>query len=241
MKHIKAIILMLLTSVICFTYFSVYAETNTLKAGILNDYSFDGNSISEYAEDSVNTILDTTASTNFIANEINFDDTTFNKGISDLQSGNIDFLCMVPVSDAFLAYVDYTSSPIATGFLGLYTTDYKQLYFEEFDTFNQIKIGLLKNSYIEKILSDFSAANNFTYIPVYYDTVDDMLSAVKNNSIDAIFTPTTNKVNSQRRQIGLLLCRKKRQYQSSCKTKQRYKSIQNTKSVLSVNGIYKAV
>ena len=144
MKHIKAIILMLLTSVICFTSFSVYAETNTLKASILNDYSFDGNSISEYAEDSVNTILDTTASTNFIANEINFDDTTFNKGISDLQSGNIDFLCMVPASDAFLAYVDYTSSPIATGFLGLYTTDYKQLYFEEFDTFNQIKIGLLK-------------------------------------------------------------------------------------------------
>lgn len=192
MKHIKAIILMLLTSVICFTYFSVYAETNTLKAGILDDYSFDGNSISEYAEDSVNTILDTTASTNFIANEINFDDTTFNKGISNLQSGNIDFLCMVPMSDAFLAYVDYTSSPIATGFLGLYTTDYKQLYFEEFDTFNKIKIGLLKNSYIEKILSDFSAANNFTYIPVYYDTVDDMLNAVKNNSIDAIFTPTTN-------------------------------------------------
>ena len=134
MKHIKAIILMLLTSVICFTSFTVYAETNTLKAGILDDYSFDGNSINEYAEDSMNTILDTTASTNFIANEINFDDTTFNKGISDLQSGNIDFLCMVPVSDAFLAYVDYTSSPIATGFLGLYTTDYTQLYFEEFDT-----------------------------------------------------------------------------------------------------------
>ena len=155
MKNIKAIILMLLTSVICFTSFTVYAETNTLKAGILDDYSFDGNSINEYAEDSMNTILDTTASTNFIANEINFDDTTFNKGISDLQSGNIDFLCMVPASDAFLAYVDYTSSPIATGFLGLYTTDYKQLYFEEFDTFNQIKIGLLKNSYIEKILSDF--------------------------------------------------------------------------------------
>lgn len=91
MKNIKAIILMLLTSVICFTSFTVYAETNTLKAGILDDYSFDGNSINEYAEDSMNTILDTTASTNFIANEINFDDTTFNKGISDLQSGNIDF------------------------------------------------------------------------------------------------------------------------------------------------------
>ena len=83
MKNIKAIILMLLTSVICFTSFTVYAETNTLKAGILDDYSFDGNSINEYAEDSMNTILDTTASTNFIANEINFDDTTFNKGISD--------------------------------------------------------------------------------------------------------------------------------------------------------------
>ena len=57
MKHIKAIILMLLTSVICFTSFTVYAETNTLKAGILDDYSFDGNSINEYAEDSMNTIL----------------------------------------------------------------------------------------------------------------------------------------------------------------------------------------
>ena len=56
MKHIKAIILMLLTSVICFTYFSVYAETNTLKAGILDDYSFDGNCNSEYAEDSLKTI-----------------------------------------------------------------------------------------------------------------------------------------------------------------------------------------
>ena len=58
MKNIKAIILMLLTSVICFTSFTVYAETNTLKAGILDDYSFDGNSINEYAEDSMNTILD---------------------------------------------------------------------------------------------------------------------------------------------------------------------------------------
>ena len=76
---------------ICYllTSFSVYAETNTLKASILNDYSFDGNSISEYAEDSVNTILDTTASTNFIANEINFDDTTFNKGISDLLANDL--------------------------------------------------------------------------------------------------------------------------------------------------------
>lgn len=192
MKRIKAIILMLLISVICLTSFSVYAETSTLNAGILDDYGFDGNSISEYAEYSINTILDTTASTNFIANEINFDDTTFNKGISDLQSGNIDFLCMVPMSDAFLSYVDYTSSPIATGFLGLYTDESKQLYFEEFDTFNQIKIGLLKNSYIDKSLSDFSKEHNFTYIPTYYDTVDDMVSAVKSNSIDAILTPTTN-------------------------------------------------
>ena len=239
MKNIKAIILMLLTSVICFTSFSVYAETNTLKAGILDDYSFDGNSISEYAEDSMNTILDTTASTNFIANEINFDDTTFNKGISDLQSGNIDFLCMVPVSDAFLAYVDYTSSPIATGFLGLYTTDYKQLYFEEFDTFNQIKIGLLKNSYIEKILSDFSAANNFRYCGRYVKCRKKQFN--RRNFYTYNKQSRRIKVNSQRRQIGLLLCRKKRQYQSSYKAKQRYKSIQNTKSVLSVNGIYKAV
>lgn len=192
MKRIKAIILMLLISVICLTSFSVYAETTTLNAGILDDYGFDGNSISEYAEYSINTILDTTASTNFIANEINFDDKTFNKGISDLQSGNIDFLCMVPMSDTFLSYVDYTSSPIATGFLGLYTNKSNQLYFEEFDTFNQIKVGLLKNSYIEKNLSDFSKEHNFTYVPTYYDTVDDMVNAVKSNSIDAILTPTTN-------------------------------------------------
>lgn len=192
MKRIKSIFLTLLISVICLSSFSVYAETKVLNVGILDDYDFDGNSINEYAENSINTILDATANTKLIANEINFDDTTFNKGISELQNGNMDFLCMVPMSDTLLPYVDYTSSPIATGFLGLYTNESKHLYFEEFDTFNQIKIGLLKNSYIEKNLSDFSKANNFTYIPIYYDDIDNMVNAVKSNSIDAIFTPTTN-------------------------------------------------
>ena len=57
---------MLLTSVYLLYFFYGICWNEYAKTGILDDYSFDGNSINEYAEDSMNTILDTTASTKFL-------------------------------------------------------------------------------------------------------------------------------------------------------------------------------
>ncbi|MBQ8301308.1 MAG: transporter substrate-binding domain-containing protein, partial [Clostridia bacterium] len=186
MKTLRRLLILLSVLTVFIAPSSVYAEKTVYKAGILDDYNFYGNNISEYARDSVNEVF------KYIGNaELSYAETGIVNGLNELNKGNFDFFCMVPWNDALSSYLDYTNEPVATGFLALFTSSQSDIYFEHFEKFNNMQIGLIKNSYFEKSLIDYSIQNNFTYTPVYYNSISELTTAVSTNAIDAIFIPVT--------------------------------------------------
>jgi len=193
MKTFRHLLILLSVLTVFIAPASVSAEKSIYKAGVLDDYNFYGNNISEYARDSVNEVFQ------YIGNaELSYADTGIVNGLDELNNGNLDFLCMVPWNDAFSSYLDYTNEPVATGFLALFTSSESDIYYEHFEKFNNMQIGLIKNSDFEKALETYSIQNNFTYTPVYYNTISELTTAVSTNTTDAIFIPVTTKPTGMR-------------------------------------------
>ncbi len=186
------LLLFLFTSIMLLTT-SVYAEKSVLKAGIVNNYSFSGNVVSDYARGCMDEILKYADNPN-----LEYIETELDSGIDMLNNGSVDFLCMAPVTDSLKAYADYTSEPMATGFLALYASKYSRFYYEDFSSFNGIRVAVLSGAVYEPYLKEYSEKNGFTYTPVYYDTIDEMLNSLTYGSADAIFTPTTDRSNGLR-------------------------------------------
>lgn len=193
MKYLKQFLLIF--SVLLTILFSdaVYADNSTYNIGILNDYKFSGNNISQYSKDSVQSVLNHIDNADAVFSEKNLND-----GINALNNGQLDFLCMVPKSNILASQLDYSSEPVAKGFLALFTLSENDIYFEDFKKFNGIKIALLNNSYFEDYLKDYSSLHGFTYEPVYFNTTDEMMSAVHTKTVNAVLTPTTCSPDSMR-------------------------------------------
>ncbi len=193
MKGIKQ--LLFVFSVLAVLLFSVsaHAEKTAYKAGILNDYEFSGNNIIEYAKDSVRSVFEYTENT-----EVNFTELGLKNSLNALNNDSINFMCMVPWNDTLSLYVDYTTEPVAMGFLALFTGADSDIYFGDFAKLNNAKIGLIKYSIFEKQLNEYAVKNNFNYVPVYFNTVDEMTDALGSGSVDAILVPTTVKPRGMR-------------------------------------------
>lgn len=165
---------------------SVYAINGTVNIGIVNDNNFSDDTTSKYSRSCIESVFNYIDNTN-----PNLVDTNTIDGISNINSGNIDLLSMIPMNDAFLSYLDFSSQPIGTGFLALYTNSDSQLFYKEFSQFQNIQIGILKNSGYEQQLIDYSKTNNFKYTSVYYNTTKELENAIKENKVDAVFIPAT--------------------------------------------------
>lgn len=193
MKCIKRIIFSFIVLAVIMSASIAGAEKIVLKSGIINDYKYSGNNISDYGAECVNDILNFSGTQN-----IEFCDTNIRDGLAKLRDGSVDFVCMLPYIDELLPYVDYSSYPMAGGFVALYTNEDKKLYSGDFSSFNGMKIGMLNRTVFEPVLKSYSSKNNFTYTPVYYDSIDAITAAISTNEIDAIFTPATDKPDGMR-------------------------------------------
>lgn len=186
MKHIKRLLFLFSFILIIVMPAGAGAEKSTYNVGILNDYIFSGNDISQYSKDCTQSVL-----THIDNSDAVFSENSLNGSIDALNNGQLDFLCMVPKSNVLASYVDYTEEPVAKGFLALFTLSGNDIYFNDFKKFNGIKIALLKNSYLEDTLKSYSAEKGFAYEPVYYDTTDKMVSALHSKAVNAVLAPTT--------------------------------------------------
>lgn len=192
MKILKKL-LFVITVLTAISLFPAISGAEEYKAGILSDYKFSGNDISDYSRDCIDTVFGYAG-----GSKVYYTDLDLANSIKALNEDKVDFVGMVPWNDAFSAYIDYTSEPVATGFLTLLTNTDNQIFFENFEKFNNIKIGILRNSYFENQLAAYSAQHNFTYIPVYFDTIGQLTDAAQSHEADAILVPSTEKPSDMR-------------------------------------------
>ena len=186
MKRLRTVILTVIAAALVFGGVSSYAAKHSYKAGIINDYNYEGNDILTYAGDCIDTVFNEMEYTN-----VSYKEYTVSEGLNALTGGDVDFLAMVPFTEELTPYVDYSSAPVAEGFLSLFTSSDSEIYYEDFRSLNDTKIAMLHNSNYKNMLDAYAAKHGFTYSPVYYDSVEHMIEATSYGNIDAVLSPAT--------------------------------------------------
>ncbi len=68
----------------------------------------------------------------------------------------------------------------------------------DYATYNGMRVGLLKNSSRNDKLAEFAAKKGFSYVPVYYNTENEMTAALQNSSeIDAILSSNLRSIQNE--------------------------------------------
>lgn len=86
----------------------------------------------------------------------------------------------------------------------LYVKEDADVYFEEFDKFNNMTIGLCRNSLAEKEFDAYAVANGFTYKKKYYEDENRILIGVEQGEIDAALIGNLTFVDKNVRNVAIV-------------------------------------
>lgn len=114
---------------------------------------------------------------------------TWENNLKNLKEGNIDLLCTAQYTEERAKRFEYSKYSIGVEqgivYVGL---ENESVYYNDFDAFNGLKVGVLKNSFQTDSFLEYSKKYNFNYIPVEYSSDQAMLTALKSQEVDAIAT-----------------------------------------------------
>lgn len=109
----------------------------------------------------------------------------WNQCLNMLQDGKIDLLFPAEFSEErarnFL-FSDYECSVDVISLVGCKTDS--RFYYEDEESFEGIRVGMIKGNYLNRLFDDYARRNGFTYEPVYYDAR--MMDALDRGEVDAI-------------------------------------------------------
>lgn len=106
--------------------------------------------------------------------------------LEKLKDGKIDILCSAQYTKQRDQDFDYSKYPIGNEYTMIYTNPDEKIYFNDFQTMNHKKIGLLKDSYQNQSLKTYAKQNHFTYQEQYYNNEEDVINALAKKEVDMI-------------------------------------------------------
>lgn len=180
-KHIVIMLIFLVSFWILFktAVFAAPAGEVVLRVGYVNGYgiSFDGGIHTGYGVDYLEEL---SRYTGFRYEYIEGD---WESNIRKLKKGELDLICPMIKNEEleqFLAYPDYE---IGFEYLGLYTTEEnEELFFDDFVHFEGMKVGAFEEN---EAFEAYKAENGFSAEYVFFQSVDEMIQAVRDQKIDA--------------------------------------------------------
>ena len=82
------------------------------------------------------------------------------------------------------ASYEFASLPSGVEYMVMYVrNDDNEVYYNDYQNFNGLRIGVLKGNFQTEILSDVARKNTFTYQPVLFDSSKAMVEALQNKQI----------------------------------------------------------
>lgn len=148
-------------------YDTVYKKSNGTYSGFAVDY-FD--KISEY--------------TNKNFNYINIENTQY---INFLKDNSLDIIFGIAKTKENEEYLSFSKYSLFDEKYFLFAKDSSNIYYEDFDTINNAKIGTLKNDIHIKNLNEYAYKNNFNYTLIEYNSIDELRNAICVGDIDIIY------------------------------------------------------
>lgn len=166
---------------------SAYEDTLTVKVGYIDyDGFIEKNSDGTYEGYCIEYLNEISKYTNL---KYEFIYSSWNRCMEMLKNGTIDLVCTAQYTDEKAQYYDFSKYPCGKEQNVLYVKkDNDTIYYNDYESFNNLKIGVLKNSYQTDTFKEFAEEKNFSYTPVEFYSDTEMVSALNNDKVDAIIT-----------------------------------------------------
>lgn len=107
------------------------------------------------------------------------------EGVSSLINGDVDLLCDIHKDNAEKEKLIFSNNyaDVEYGMLCA-LEDNDTIFYDDYEAFNGKKIGINRNGGIWKTLPEYAREKGITYEPVYFDTYDELVSALRERSVD---------------------------------------------------------
>ena len=115
-----------------------------------------------------------------------------------LDKGEIDLLTFARKTPENEARFDF-SKPIGTNNMLLtIRSDNTSIIAQDYDTYNNLRIGMVANGMLNEPFAQFAADRHFHYQPVYYASREAMLTALQDEEIDAAVSSALRRTLNER-------------------------------------------
>lgn len=112
---------------------------------------------------------------------------TWENCLKRLESGEIDLLCTAQYTPERAEIFDYSRQPAGIEYGILYVLpENENVFYNDYEAFNGMRIGLLKNSYQTEVFPKYASNHGFSYVACLYTTDEEMTMALRNGEVDAI-------------------------------------------------------
>ena len=124
---------------------------------------------------------------------------TWTECLQWLKDGTIDLLFPAEYSAQRAEDFGFTQSEICVDYVSLIArSDNDTLYYGDYENYNGITVGMIRDNFLNDVFTEFSAKNNFSCKPIYYDTFAEMYAALENSKIDVMISGNLSLGNNQK-------------------------------------------
>lgn len=123
---------------------------------------------------------------------------TWEECLKMLEKGEIDILGLMQKTDERLELYDFANIDSGESHGVLYTSQDKNIAYEDFKTFNGLKVGILNGSARNINFMKYQEENGFSSKMKIYDTENELTTALKNKEVDAIAITNLRKTHNEK-------------------------------------------
>ena len=103
-----------------------------------------------------------------------------------LRDGNIDLICTAHYTEDRAAEFLYSRIPLGYEATLLYAAPHSDIFYQEYEAFDECKVGLLLESYSKTDFIHYAEKKQIEYEPIYFESEREMREALMNGEIDLL-------------------------------------------------------
>ena len=125
--------------------------------------------------------------------EYEFIQMNYSACLKSLNDRNIDLVCGVDYSSFQTSTLDFSAQPAVTTHYELYTLgDNDSYYYNDYEDFDGMNIGVLASCDQLDALDDYAAAHHFSFEKQYFGNTAQLEKALEDNTVDAIYATSVS-------------------------------------------------